>query len=136
MKYVGGLFVLIAFFLIGLKGGPYARAAYDTAFPPQDFVEGDWSAATGQASTPVVIFTTSTCPYCRQLREYLDRKRIPYTDHVADTSASAARLHARLGTEVVPVTVVGRRKYTGFSPAIGDRIVADARAAASDMAAP
>jgi glutaredoxin len=131
MKYVGGLLVLIAFFLIGLEGGPYARAAYDTAFPPKEYVEGDWSAATGRASTPVVIFTTSTCPYCRQLREYLDRRRIPYTDHVADQSASAARLHARLGSDVVPVIVVGRRKYTGFSQAIGDRIAIDVQTAAS-----
>jgi glutaredoxin len=62
----------------------------------------------------VTLYTSATCPYCDELKEYLEEKRLPFNEVRVDLMPDAGRYVARLvGDEVVPVTVIDR---TGRSP--------------------
>ena len=58
-------------------------------------------------SRAVVIYTTSWCPYCKQLRAFLDEHRIPYTDYDVEHSFSGGMGFWALRGRGVPLVVVG-----------------------------
>jgi glutaredoxin len=58
-------------------------------------------------SKAVVIYTTVWCPYCRQLRSFLDANHIPYTDYDVERSFSGGIGMWALRGRNVPVVVVG-----------------------------
>lgn len=37
----------------------------------------------------ITIFSTTTCPYCKMLKSYLDEKQISYTEKLVDTDEAA-----------------------------------------------
>jgi glutaredoxin 3 len=37
----------------------------------------------------LTIYTTSTCPYCKMLKEYLTQKNIPFTEKMIDQDENA-----------------------------------------------
>jgi glutaredoxin len=55
----------------------------------------------------VKVFTTSTCPYCKMEKEFLDAKGIKYEVEVVDHDvAKAQELMAASGQLGVPFTVI------------------------------
>ncbi|HWI40837.1 MAG TPA: glutaredoxin domain-containing protein [Verrucomicrobiae bacterium] len=66
---------------------------------------------------PIVLYTTSWCPYSKAAKKYLSDRGIPFLDHdVEKEAAAAAELHKRYGTGSVPVIVIGNdRVLKGFS---------------------
>jgi len=58
-------------------------------------------------SRAVVIYTTSWCPYCKQLRAFLDERRIPYTDYDVEHSFNGGMGFWTLRGRGVPLVVVG-----------------------------
>ncbi|MDY6778777.1 MAG: glutaredoxin family protein [Candidatus Nanohaloarchaea archaeon] len=66
----------------------------------------------------VEIFTTPTCPYCRKLKQWLDREGIAYTEHnVAENRKKAKEMIQRTGQQGVPQTFIGDQTIIGFQPA-------------------
>ncbi len=92
----------------------------------------------------VIVYTTPTCPYCRQVKEYLSRQAIPFREvDVARDPAAAAEMVRVSGQQGVPVTVIDGQAIVGFDRPRLDYILAQihrpklgaAVADAADMAA-
>lgn len=78
---------------------------------------GDYSAIVSEAGEPVVLFATTTCPYCRQARALLDAMKVEHVVYDVDTSTSARSLYERLHANSVPVLVTTSVRITGFDEA-------------------
>ena len=56
----------------------------------------------------VTIYSTTTCPYCKRLKEYLDSKSVKYAEKLVDQDDAARdeMLAVSGGFQGVPFTVV------------------------------
>ncbi|MBI2086291.1 NrdH-redoxin [Candidatus Daviesbacteria bacterium] len=55
----------------------------------------------------VAIYTTTTCPYCKLEKEYLDSKGIKYDNIFVDQDAKAAEEMVKISGQMgVPFTVI------------------------------
>ncbi len=61
------------------------------------------------------IFSQPTCPACKQVKEYLKNKGIPFTDYniLKDDQALDEMLHVHK-VRVTPLIIIGDRKIIGF----------------------
>ena len=64
---------------------------------------------------PVVIYTTTSCPYCVQAKRLLDRKGVPYSevDVTADADKRMEMMKAS-GRRTVPQIFIGEQSIGGF----------------------
>lgn len=68
----------------------------------------------------ITIYSTTTCPYCNQLKRWLDDKKIAYTDYLVDKNPYAAQTMVQLSGQMgVPFSTIefedGRmEKILGF----------------------
>ena len=66
----------------------------------------------------VTVYTTPTCPYCRQVKDFLTRRNVPYVERNVATDQQAAMEMVNLThSEAVPVTVIDRNYVVGFDQA-------------------
>ncbi|MBD8525086.1 glutaredoxin family protein [Pseudomarimonas arenosa] len=138
LKNIGIALAIALCFLIGLKAGPWAQRAYAYAFPEPAYVEGDYASLFASTGQPVVLFTTTTCPWCSRLREHLDQQGIAYHDFQIDLSEQAMQSFRSLQANGVPVVLIGNRRIAGFNlPAIEEALrVAGIAATASPESTP
>lgn len=55
----------------------------------------------------VVMYSTTTCPYCKMEREYLKSKNIEFEDILVDQDAKAAEEMVKVSGQMgVPLTVI------------------------------
>lgn len=72
----------------------------------------------------VIVFSTPTCPHCRNAKRYLKQKGIRFTDVDVSRDARAARDMQRIsGQQGVPVITVGGRPIVGFDRGKLDRLL-------------
>jgi len=63
----------------------------------------------------VRVYTTNQCPYCRMVKAYLERRKIPYAEiNVSEDAEAAGEMIRISGQNGVPVTVAGDRIIVGF----------------------
>jgi glutaredoxin-like YruB-family protein len=63
----------------------------------------------------VVVYTTPTCGYCQQVKQYLAQRGIPYTEvDVAADAQAAAEMVNLSGQRGVPVVVIDGQVVVGF----------------------
>lgn len=63
----------------------------------------------------VLIYTTPTCPYCRQAKEYLKGLHIPFEEkNVAADPIAAQEMIQRSGQRGVPVLIIDGELIVGF----------------------
>lgn len=68
----------------------------------------------------ITVYTTTTCPYCMQLKEYLEGKGVEFTEKLVDQDdAAREEMTQRSGGFLgVPYTVIkkegGEEKVIGF----------------------
>ena len=94
--------------------GPRLRDAYNQWFPPPAFVSGDCSSLYAEMAKPVVIFTTSTCPYCKKVRKLLEINHVDFADLVVNESGAAEQRFREVGGKAVPALFIGKRMIVGF----------------------
>ena len=79
---------------------------------------------TGEKAALVVIYTTSTCPHCREAKEYLNNNKIPFINREVDTDdvhmATLMSIYDSMGVPEekrgVPLLVIGNRiRLQGFN---------------------
>jgi len=72
----------------------------------------------------IVIFTQATCPPCRALKDYLDRKGIAYEvrDVGRDPEAVTELVHT-YGSRITPTLVVDDNVIVGFDPERLDQLL-------------
>ncbi len=81
------------------------------------YIQGDYSAYYPDSKSNVVLYGTTSCPYCIQARAFLRERNIPFIDRDVANSSQGRREFAQLGKQAVPVILVGERLLTGFNPA-------------------
>jgi len=56
----------------------------------------------------VTLYSTTTCPYCKMLKNYLDEKRVSYTEKLVDQDDAAREemMSKSSGYLGVPFTVI------------------------------
>ncbi|MBO9663501.1 glutaredoxin family protein [Dokdonella sp.] len=114
MKSTAYVVALALFLGLGLWTGPRLHAVYQRVFPEPSYVTGNYDALYRQAGKSVVMFSRSTCPFCREVRELLEREHVDFRELVIDQSADAKRQFEALGGSRVPMLFVGDRRIIGF----------------------
>ena len=65
----------------------------------------------------VTVYSTTTCPYCDMMKNFLDQQNIPYTNvDVQKDPVAASRLVETTGQMGVPQTNVNGQWVLGFDP--------------------
>jgi glutaredoxin len=86
---------------------------------------GDYSSHFASVESKVVVYGTTTCPFCAKAREYLAEKKVAYSDFNVDKSEAAQQKYKTLNVKAVPAILIGDRMITGFRPdAIDDALKA------------
>ncbi len=63
----------------------------------------------------VKVYSTPTCPYCKQAKEFLKQNNIPYVDiNVAEDTKAADEMVQKSGQMSVPVLDVNGTVIVGF----------------------
>ncbi len=70
----------------------------------------------GAAAGPVELYSTSWCGFCRDTREFLADRDIPYVEYDVEASQAARQRFQALGGVGVPLLVVGDRTVSGYRP--------------------
>lgn len=65
----------------------------------------------------ITVYTTSTCPYCDMMKNYLEENKLPFTEvNVQQDPIAANRLVETTGQMGVPQTEVNGQWVLGFDP--------------------
>jgi glutaredoxin 3 len=72
----------------------------------------------------VTIYSTPTCPFCHQVKDYLKKKGVEFTDYnvAADAEARDAMVK-KSGQLGVPVIDIGGDIIVGFKPSKLDELL-------------
>ncbi|MGB3632757.1 MAG: glutaredoxin domain-containing protein [Rubrobacteraceae bacterium] len=75
--------------------------------------------------TKVVLFTTSSCSWCKRAKKYFKENRVPFKEVNVEKDERAARdLVKKTGQMGVPVVKIGSKWIVGFDrPAIERELV-------------
>ena len=104
-------------FVVGLYAGPRAVQLYRAWFPPPQFVQGDYASIYARAGKPVVMYATTTCPYCAKARSLFAERGVTYVEYQIDKSKEHDEAFKRLGLPGVPVLFIGDRRIDGYREA-------------------
>ncbi len=85
-----------------------------------DYTEGNYAAYFPNPGTRVVVYGTSTCPYCAKAREYLRQRGIAFADYDIQQSPAAREAYRKLDGMGVPLVLIGERRIEGFRPPVYD----------------
>lgn len=101
---------------VGVLAGIGGHQAYARWSQPAPIERNDYSALLAAHDTDVLLFTTTTCPFCQKARDTLGALRIPYRELAIDRSALAEAAFVALGEHGVPVLISQDRLIRGFQP--------------------
>lgn len=63
----------------------------------------------------VILFSTSTCSWCRRTKRYLKENRVPFKEINVEKDEDAARdIRRKTGQAGVPVVKIGGKWIVGF----------------------
>lgn len=69
------------------------------------------------AKPNVIVYSSTYCTYCNQVKQFLGNKRVVFEERSVDTNERFAEELYNMGMRSVPVTVIGSRKIVGMNPA-------------------
>jgi len=114
------LLLFISFLLIACTGSSFAGNSIETSSQTIITLE----SKTGENAPQVIIYTTSSCPHCREAKEYFTQNNIPFVNREVDTDdehlATLMRIYDLMGVPEekrgVPLLVIGNRiRLQGFN---------------------
>ncbi|TFZ41429.1 glutaredoxin family protein [Soehngenia longivitae] len=62
----------------------------------------------------VVVYTSSTCPYCTMVKNHLKEKGVDYVEKNVSTDNQARRELMSMGHMGVPVVIIDGEEIVGF----------------------
>jgi glutaredoxin 3 len=63
----------------------------------------------------VTVYSTPTCPFCKQVKAFLEEHAVSYTDaDVSTNQALAEEMIQKTGQMGVPVVMIGEEMVIGF----------------------
>jgi len=83
----------------------------------RDYFSGPAVEGHGQFNkSPVIMYSTPWCPYCKKAREYFKRHQFSYIEYDIEASATNLENFRALNGNGVPLILVGDRRMQGFTP--------------------
>lgn len=117
MRILRNILSTIALVAIAAACGWFGTLAFRALNAAPAMQAGDFSAIVASAGRPVVLFATTTCPYCAKARSLLDAMKVDHVVYDIDVSDSARALYGQLHANSVPVLVTAGLRITGFDEA-------------------
>lgn len=114
MQRLKSLATYVAFLLAGLAIG-WSILNLPALFKSNS-IQGDYSAYYTGTSAQVVMYSTSTCPYCAKAREFFAARNIAYVEKDIQADPTALQQLKQLGATGVPQILIGDRRVPGFAP--------------------
>jgi len=68
------------------------------------------------ATANVIVYTGNHCPYCTQLKKYLNEQNIVFEERNVETNDQYAEELQSMGMSSIPVTVIGEHRILGLNP--------------------
>jgi len=62
----------------------------------------------------IKVYSSSTCPYCTMMKDYLTSKGVAFTEMNVSTDANARKELMAMGHMGVPVTVIDGTEIVGY----------------------
>jgi glutaredoxin len=79
------------------------------------------------STTPkAIVYSSTHCTYCVQLKTYLKEQNIEFEERNVDTSEAYMKELQALGMNSVPLTVIGETKVLGMNPTRIKKAIASA----------
>lgn len=78
-----------------------------------------------------IVYSSTNCHYCGQLKQYLNDQGIDYEERNIDTNPEHAQQLESMGLMSVPVTVIGDMQILGLNPSRIRKALAAVSAASS-----
>ena len=75
------------------------------------------------SQTRVIIFTSSSCPWCNRVKQYLREKRFRFREVNVERDAEGARELRRRNIMRVPVVLINNHPIVGFDKAKIDKLL-------------
>ncbi len=101
------------------EGGDKAEQVDVPEVNSAESVDVSTAAATGASADngggEVIMYSASWCGYCDKARAYFERNGIPFTEYDVEDSDKGRKDHAQMGTDSVPVILIGDKRMVGFS---------------------
>lgn len=69
----------------------------------------------GRSAREIVVFTTATCPYCAELKQWLASENAEYVEYDLAKESNQA-IFKSLGLSAVPTVITAGTKVVGFRP--------------------
>jgi glutaredoxin len=79
-------------------------------------------------ATPVILYTSTHCNYCKQVKSFLSDRGVAYEERNIDQKEAYAEELWNTGMRSVPVSVIGRHKILGFNQTQLSRAIAELQA--------
>jgi len=73
----------------------------------------------------IQIYTTPTCPYCKQAKKYMDKRGIAYLEKDIEYDSANKREFDDLGGTGVPLIIVYGQPMHGFSAEHLEQLIAE-----------
>lgn len=115
------ILMLLGFCVLGTLAGMAAMYGYSKLSGDDTQLQvahGDFSSHYTQAGSQVILFGTSTCPYCKQAREFFAANKTRYRDYVIDKDETAQSrfqgIQGKYSIQSVPVVLIGDTLVVGF----------------------
>lgn len=115
--------------VVGFGVGTFATQFVQWLREPPPLREGDFQELVASVGSPLVLLSTTTCPWCEKTRQWLQRKGTSYRDCVVDRDEFARQLLEKTGIQTVPQLLSANRIVTGYHEDLFDHVVSDAVAA-------
>jgi glutaredoxin 3 len=62
----------------------------------------------------ITVYTSTSCTFCKALKQYLNEKDVNFTERNIDQDKEAVQYLIEHGHRGVPVTVIGDQEIVGF----------------------
>lgn len=63
----------------------------------------------------VIVYTSTNCPHCRQVKSFLNDKGIQFEERNIEENEDFAQQVWDMGLRAVPVTVIGDKRIVGMN---------------------
>ncbi|MDD9266150.1 glutaredoxin family protein [Paenibacillus sp. GCM10023248] len=63
----------------------------------------------------VIVYSSTNCPYCQQLKKYLTDQQVAYEERNIDLNDQYGQELHDMGLMSLPVTVIGEHKILGLN---------------------
>ncbi|NRR22316.1 glutaredoxin family protein [Brevibacillus sp. MS2.2] len=63
-----------------------------------------------------IVYSSTNCNFCKQLKSYLTEQNISFEERNIDEKDEYGQELSRLGVMSVPLTVIGEKQILGFNP--------------------